>query len=75
MTARVVLDTFKTFIRSGESGSSAVNISSKCERCFIIIILVFSSELLVACSSVIDDCSCISCWALCELLQIFFYQI
>ena len=48
MKARVVLDMFKTFISSGES---AVNrpISSKCERCFtIIIILVFSSALLVA---------------------------
>ena len=48
MTARVVLGMLKTFIRSGESGSSAVNISSKCERCFIIIILVFSSALLIA---------------------------
>ena len=34
MTARMALDMFKTFIRSGESGSSAVNILSKCERCF-----------------------------------------
>ena len=34
-------------------------------------ILVFSTELLVACSSVFEDCSCISCWALCELLQYF----
>ena len=48
MTARVVLNMFKTFIRSGESGSSAVNISSKCERCFIFIILVFCLALLVA---------------------------
>ena len=32
-------------------------------------ILVFSSALLVACSSVLKDCSGISCWIFCELLQ------
>ena len=67
----MVLDMFKTFIRSPESGIPAVNKSSKCERCFIIIILLFRCEMPVACSPVFEDCSCISCWALCELLQYF----
>ena len=34
--ARVVMDMFKTFIRSAESRRSAINKSSKCERCFIL---------------------------------------
>ena len=34
-------------------------------------IIVFSSELLLACSSVFEDCSCISCLGLCEVLQYF----
>ena len=68
---------FKTFIRLAESRSSAVNKWSKCERCFIIVytctraILMFSLALLEACFSVFHDCSCISCWALFELLQYF----
>ena len=39
------------------------------------IILVFSLALLVALASVFEDCSCISCWALCELLQYFLPNI
>ena len=48
----MVLDMFKIFIRSVESGISAVNKSSKCERelyyYYAHAILVFSSALLVA---------------------------
>ena len=36
MKGRVILDMFKTFIRSAESCSSAVNKSSKYEICFIV---------------------------------------
>ena len=63
---RMVLDMFKTFIRSGESGSS------KCERCFIIRILVFSSALFVACSSVFEYCSCIFVGLFMSSCRIFF---
>ena len=35
-------------------------------------ILIFSSALLVALAlQFFGDCSCISCWTLCELLQYF----
>ena len=44
MKACVVLNIFKTFMRSGESVVQLL----KNERCFIVIILVFSSALLVA---------------------------
>ena len=44
MKASVVLDMFKTFIRSKKSVVQLL----KNERCFIIIILMFSSALLVA---------------------------
>ena len=37
-------------------------------------ILVFISALLIACSSVFKDCSCILYWSLCVLLQ-YFYKI
>ena len=40
----------QNFIRSAESGTSAVNKSSKCERCFIIIILIQYSCLVRNCS-------------------------
>ena len=43
MKACVVLDMFKIFIRSGKSVVQLLKV-----RCFIIIILVFSSALLVA---------------------------
>ena len=43
MKASVVLDMFKTFISLGESVVQLLKM-----RCFIIIILVFSSALLVA---------------------------
>ena len=57
----------QNFVRSGKSVVQLLKM-----RCFNIIILVFSSAFArSSCSSVFEGCSCISCWALYELLQYF----
>ena len=53
----MILDMFKSFIRSAESGISAVNNPSKCERCFIIIIIMQYSCLVRNCSKFAIQCS------------------
>ena len=73
MKACIVLDMFKTFIRSAEFCCSAINKSSKCERCFDIKLVQYSyqsgSVLLVVGTSVFQDCPCISYLDVCDLLQ------
>ena len=65
--ACVVLDMFKTFIRSGKSVVQLL----KYEVLYYYNTRVKFAIARSSCSSVFKDCSCISCWALCELLQYF----
>ena len=66
--ACVVLDMFKTFIRSGKSVFQLL----KYEVLYYYNTRVQFGIARSSCSSVFKDCSGISCWALCELLQYFF---
>ena len=65
MKACVVLDMFKTFIRSGKPVVQLLNN----ELPYYYNTRVWFGIALS--SSVFEDCSCFSCWALCGFLQYF----